>query len=179
LYAETESPSFSIKYIIEEDVIDKSEDFQLRTFAKIEFEETLRINSPTSSTFIFKIAGELKGTLDFGNNLFSLLEGSGTNVSEKVTLGPYDNLEELFEEDLPITFKFNLGFELDEMNYHFEVLLNEEDIIAAEDDEKDFSIEQDLLNSNNEKIGTIRYVLNSSEGIEKFILYDLEGNLVE
>jgi hypothetical protein len=72
-----------------------------------------------------------------------------------------------------------LGFELDEMNYHFEVLLNEEDIIAAEDDEKDFSIEQDLLNSNNEKIGTIRYVLNSSEGIEKFILYDLEGNLVE
>ena len=78
LYAETENSSFSIKYIIEEDAIDKREDFQLTTFATIEFEETLRINSPTSRTFIFKIVGELTGTLDFDNNLFFLLEGSGT-----------------------------------------------------------------------------------------------------
>lgn len=179
LYAERENPSFSIKYIIEEDAIDKSEDFQLTTFATIEFEETLRINSPTSRTFIFKIVGELTGTLDFDNNLFSLLEGSGTNISAEANLGPDDDLEDLFEEELPITFKFKMGFELNEMNYHFEMLLNEDDIIAAEEDEKVFSIEQDLFNSNNEKIGTIRYVLDSSEGTEKFILYDLEGNLVE
>lgn len=179
LYAENENPSFSIKYIIQEDAIDKSEDFQLTTFATIEFEETLRINSSTSSTFIFKIVGELTGTLDFDNNLFFLLEGSGTNISAEATLGPDDSLEEVFEEDLPITFKFNMGFELNEMDYHFEMLLNDEDFVAAEENEKDFAIEQDLFNSNNEKIGIIRYVLDYSEGTEKFLLYDLEGNLVE
>jgi hypothetical protein len=179
LYTETENPSFSIKYIIEEDAIDKRQDFQLTTFAKIEFEETLRVNSPTSSTFIFKIAGELSGTLDFDNNLFAILEGSGTNISEEVTLGPDDDLEKIFEEDLPITFKFNLGFELNEMNYHFEILLNVADIITAEEDEKDFAIEQDLLNSNNEKIGIIKYLLEHDTGNEKFLLYDLDGNLIE
>ena len=96
LYAETENPSFSIKYIIEEDAIDKGEDFQLTTFATIEFEETLRIDSPTSRTFIFKIVGELTGTLDFDNNLFSLLEGSGTNISAEATLGPDDEFRRRF-----------------------------------------------------------------------------------
>lgn len=72
-----------------------------------------------------------------------------------------------------------MGFELNEMDYHFEMLLNDEDFVAAEENEKDFAIEQDLFNSNNEKIGTIRYVLDYSEGTEKFLLYDLEGNLVE
>jgi hypothetical protein len=59
------------------------------------------------------------------------------------------------------------------------MLLDDEDMIAAEENENDFVKEYDLFNSEDEKIGTIRYVLDYREGTEKFILYDLEGNLVE
>lgn len=179
LMNEKENITFNIQYIIEQDIIEMFEGYDFKVFSRIKNEESLTINSPTSMTYRLNNEADLTGTLGFDDNLFSLLEGSRATLSSEVNVNPDDDIEEIFYE-IPFStnFKFILGFESNQSHYYFHMLLDDNDMMTAYENENDFVKEYDLFNSNNEKIGTIRYVLDSSEGTEKFILYDLEGNLV-
>jgi hypothetical protein len=179
LYAEKENNTFNIQYIIEQDIIEMFEGYDFKIFSRIKNEESLTMNSPTSMSYRLNNEADLTGTLSFDDNLFSLLEGSRVTLSSEVNVNPDDDIEEIFYEvPFSTNFKFIMGFESNQSHYYFHMLLDDEDMMTAYENENDFVEEYDLFNSKDEKIGTIRYVLDSSEGTEKFILYDLEGNLV-
>ena len=180
LMNEKENPTFNIQYVVEQDVIEMFEGYDFKISSRIKNEESLTMNPPISMTYRLNSETDLTGTLGFDDHLFSLLEGSRVTLSSGLDLGPDDDIEGFFYEDTPsVDFKFIMGFESNQSHYYFHMLLDDEDMIAAEENENDFVKEYDLFNSEDEKIGTIRYVLDYREGTEKFILYDLEGNLVE
>lgn len=179
LMNEKENITFNIQYIIEQDIIEMFEGYDFKIFSRIKNEESLTMNSPTSMTYRLNNEADLTGTLGFDDNLFSLLEGSRVTLSSEVNVNPDDDIEEIFYE-IPFStnFKFIMGFESNQSHYYFHMLLDDNDMMTAHENENDFVKEYDLFNSEDEKIGTIRYVLDYREGTEKFLLYDLEGNLV-
>ncbi len=179
LMNEKENITFNIQYIIEQDIIEMFEGYDFKIFSRIKNEESLTMNSPTSMTYRLNNEADLTGTLGFDDNLFSLLEGSRVTLSSEVNVNPDDDIEEIFYE-IPFStnFKFIMGFESNQSHYYFHMLLDDNDMMTAYENENDFVKEYDLFNSEDEKIGTIRYVLDYREGTEKFLLYDLEGNLV-
>lgn len=47
------------------------------------------------------------------------------------------------------------------------------------DEESDITLEYPLYDASNMQIGDIHYVFIEESGKEKFVLYDLDGNLIE
>jgi hypothetical protein len=172
-------PPFSLGYIIEQDLTNNFENNYVVTNSIIKHEETLKINSLTSMTGIIKHNSDITGTMSLNSSLFELLNGSHINLKLDATFHPDATLDEMFSaDDFSFDLKYIIGFEVNSEDYHFDMLIDMKELLSLEESESDLMAEYNLLNSSNQKIGTIKYSLDGN-GNEEFSLYDLDGNKVE
>jgi hypothetical protein len=118
------------------------------------------------------------GELDFDGDIFNIIEGSYFHTNYTFSFNFNNEDREDFDEIIDINYKFE--FESNSQIYHFDMTIDGEELMNEITLEKsEIVLEYPLYNSKNIQIGIIKYVQNYETEVEKFILYDLDGNLVE
>jgi len=130
----------------------------------------------SNSNFSYTNRLALTGDLDFDGNRFKLVEGSyiHLNLSFSFIEIETDNITEFID----IVYKFE--FEANGQTYHFDMIVDGEyliDLITS--DASEIVLEYSLYDASNTKIGIVTYVQDFETELEKFILFDLDGNLIE
>ena len=133
-----------------------------------------------TGTFKQNIDSDLEGYIDVSGDVFDFLDGSYMKLTMESTITENSNFDDLYDitnEELDVLFK--IGFEVNSEDYHFDMKMNEEDLEKMENsNSSDISVEYNLLNASNQKVGVIKYTLDEF-GNEEFALYDLDGIIVE
>tara|TARA_B100000809_G_scaffold107339_1_gene105821 strand:+ start:21198 stop:21686 length:489 start_codon:yes stop_codon:yes gene_type:complete len=120
---------------------------------------------------------DIDGTLNYNGNVFYLIEGSYLNTEKNSGGTENSNFENLFYNSNPVMeMSCTIEFVVNNSDYHFNLLLNGIDLEYYGDGSKIIN-EYYLLNSNNKKIGIIKYTID--RGSELFQVLDVNRNLVE
>lgn len=168
-------PESPINYAIEQTVNTIATGFAMDMYTYTRVAASFKIGL-TTATYSETYNTDLTVFMDLNETVFNFLEGSYMNLAKSFSFDQNTSEQEidrLFEEEPSIEVKFILGLDANGNDYHFNLLLLNEDFQGSKV-EKDF----DLLNTSNIKVGTIKYTLHSS-GSEEFKVHDLNGNLVE
>ena len=116
------------------------------------------------------------GELDFDGSIFNIIEGSYIRMD--LSIDPSNLDIDNFDIMLEINYRFE--FEVNSMSYHFDMNPNGEVLLDESlSEDLELTMEYPFYNSRNTQIGIIKYVQNLKTQKESFILYDLNGNLVE
>ena len=166
--------SFTKKFILETNQILTKLDTTYTIDQRTLIETSIIPTSLNSATFKLSAQSSITGSIDLDGDFFYILEGSSLalKISSNTNSDGID-LDEIIPE---IDFNLNIGFPVNGEDYHFTLKVNSEDLFPVEQNHSNIIAESNLLNSKNQKIGTIKYDLGAS--YEHFLLYDLNGNLV-
>jgi hypothetical protein len=170
---------FPISYAIETEILMKTPNLEFFMHQYTRNEASFSIKGNTGS-YKQNVDSMIDGYIDSNGNVFNFLDGSYLKSSVEFTGSQNSDFEDLFENaEQELELKFIIGFDANSADYHFEMIMDSEDLENIENSQSsDFTVDYNLLNSSNQKIGVIKYSLLSN-GEESFTLYDLEGIIVE
>ncbi|MGB2128764.1 MAG: hypothetical protein ACPHXR_04715 [Flavicella sp.] len=145
------------------------------------FSEALVSQKVSMTSFEITNKANIYGQLKIEDVIFEVLKGSYMNMV--ITM----NLESSSLEDLlvpEINFLYKIEFTTDEDTYHFDMKLDNADLVELLDVEannvsEEFSAKFILYNSSNSQVGFVKYIQNIETELERFELYDLNEQLVE
>lgn len=168
----------SFKYAVDFTQITTGVDYMIKLHQYISYERSLKLLSASSAEFYQSIKSDVDGTLNFDDEIFNILDGSYMNLEMSFQFSENSDPDYLLENTDPeIDVKYIIGFEVNANDYHFEMTLDTEGMKAIENsDLSNFRTEYILLNSQNQKIGTVVY--SNFQEKENFEVLDLDGNIV-
>jgi len=170
------SNSLTKKFIIETNQILTSLDTTYTVDQRILAENSIIPTSLNSATLKLSLKSAITASMDYDGDFFYILEGSSLAIKFEVSGSKNSEDFDLDEITPEINMNLNIGFPVNNEDYHFTLKVDNMDLLAIEQNQSDLTTEFNLLNSKNQKVGTIKYNLGSS--YEHFSLYDLDGNLI-
>lgn len=165
--------SNSINYAVEQNFLITGENYEMDYDQYTRYSASLKMGL-TSATYSESINSDLVVYLQLAETIFNFLEGSYVNMNRSFSASSDNEFETLYEETEPnIEIKYILGLDANGNNYHFDLILDQDDLNKSKIENK-----YNLSNDSNKKVGVVKYTLYST-GTERFDVYDLDGNIVD